>query len=129
MILIKLLIIGSRNIKHFDFSNYVPKSAELIISGGASGIDSLAEAYADEHRISKLIVYPNYKRYAKGAPLKRNEIMVDNADAVLAIWDGVSRGTLHTVKYAISTEKPLLLLKSVGGKYEIEKEYLYTSML
>ena len=108
MILIKLLIIGSRNIKHFDFSNYVPKSAELIISGGASGIDSLAEAYADAHRISKLIVYPNYKRYAKGAPLKRNEIMVDNADAVLAIWDGVSRGTLHTVKYAISTEKPLL---------------------
>jgi len=43
----KLLIVGSRNISEFDFSDHIPADTELIISGGAYGIDALAEDYAD----------------------------------------------------------------------------------
>lgn len=106
----KILIAGSRKIKSFDLSEYVPKSASLIISGGASGIDSVAEAYADKHRISKLIMRPEYNLYGKGAPLKRSEQMVDLADLVIVIWDGVSRGTKHTIDYAKKCGKQLILL-------------------
>ena len=49
----KTLIIGSRSIKEFDLSPYIPAETEVIISGGASGIDKLAEQYADKNRISK----------------------------------------------------------------------------
>ena len=49
----KLLIIGSRGILDFDISPYIPDDTDLIISGGATGIDSIAEAYADSHRLSK----------------------------------------------------------------------------
>ena len=52
----KLLIAGSRSITNFDISPYIPENVELIISGGASGVDTLAEQYADEHKISKLIL-------------------------------------------------------------------------
>lgn len=37
---------------------------------------------------------------------KRNEWMVDNADVVLAIWDGSEGGTAGCVKYATKQNKP-----------------------
>ena len=56
----KLLIAGSRSISDFDLTEYIPDDTELIISGGAKGVDTIAEKYADKHKISKLILYPNY---------------------------------------------------------------------
>ena len=106
----KLLIIGSRCIESFDLSDYVPESTELIISGGARGVDSVAEKYADDHNISKLILRPKYQKYGKAAPLKRNEQMVDLADEILVIWDGVSKGTKYTIHYAIKHNKTINII-------------------
>lgn len=106
----KLLIVGSRSIKNFDLSAHIPSETDLIISGGASGIDSLAEEYADNHRISKLILRPRYDLYGKAAPIKRNEEMVDIADSVLIIWDGISKGTQYTKKFADLKGKEVKLI-------------------
>lgn len=106
----KLLIAGSRSIKDFDLSPHISDEVDTIISGGAEGVDSLAELYADKNRLSKFIVRPCYELYGRAAPVKRNEQMVDMADAVLIIWDGRSKGTLHTVKYAQKASKPLTLI-------------------
>ena len=107
----KLLIVGSRSITSFDLSPYISKETDTIISGGASGIDSLAEQYADLHRLSKYIIRPYYKQFGRAAPLKRNEQMVDMADEILIIWDGRSKGTKHTIQYAIKTNKPLTVVQ------------------
>ena len=107
----KLLIVGSRSIKAFDLSPYVPTDVDTVISGGADGIDSLAEKYADLHRLSKYIVQPRYDLYGRAAPIRRNEQMVDMADKILVIWDGRSRGTRNVVKYAQKTGKPLTLVR------------------
>lgn len=107
----KLLVVGSRSITNFDLSPYIPADTELIISGGAGGIDTIAEKYADEHRLSKLILRPQYGLYKKGAPLKRNDKMVDISDKVLVIWDGISRGTKHTIDYAQKIGKETLIVR------------------
>ena len=107
-----LLIVGSRSIRDFDLSPYVPEGVEVVISGGAPGVDTLAEEYADRNRISKMILRPDYARYGKGAPLKRNEEMVRLADAVLVIRDGVSRGTKYTADYAEKQGKRVILVKA-----------------
>ena len=91
----KLLIVGSRSIEKFDLSPYVSDEVDTIISGGAVGIDNLAERYADEHRLSKYIIRPRYDLFGRSAPLRRNEQMVDMADALLVVWDGHSKGTQH----------------------------------
>ena len=96
----KLLIAGSRCIKDFDLSLYIPCDVDTIICGGANGIDRLAEEYADQHRFSKYVFRPHYDLYGKAAPLVRNRQMVDIADAVLIIWDGRSKGTKYTMDYA-----------------------------
>ena len=107
----KLLIVGSRSIKNFDLSPYVSTDVDTIISGGAEGIDTLAEQYADLYRLSKYIVRPRYELYGRVAPIKRNEEMVDMADAVLVIWDGCSKGTQYTVKYTKKKNKPIMLVQ------------------
>lgn len=107
----KLLIVGSRSITNFDLSVYIPPNTEMIISGGANGVDMLAEQYADKHRLSKMIIRPQYDRYGKAAPLKRNEQMVDMADEILVIWDGISKGTAYTVKYAQKQSKSVHVIQ------------------
>ena len=107
----KLLIVGSRSITNFDLSPYISADVDTVISGGAGGIDSLAERYADTHRLSKYILRPRYNFYGRFAPLKRNKEMVDMADAVLVIWDGCSKGTQYTLKYTKKTNKPITLVQ------------------
>lgn len=106
----KLLIAGSRSITNFDISPYIPPDTDLIISGGAGGVNTLVESYADKHRISKLILRPQYNIYRRATPLKRNEQMVELFDAVLIFWDGISRGTKHTIDYADKTGKPITVI-------------------
>ena len=107
----KLLVVGSRSIANFDLSPYISSDVDVVISGGASGIDSLAEQYADLHRLSKYVLRPRYSLYGRAAPLKRNEEMVDMADAVLIIWDGRSRGAQYTLKYARKAKKTVTLVR------------------
>ena len=107
----KLLIAGSRGITDFDLSPYITNDVDTIISGGANGVDTLAEGYADEHKISKFIMRPRYDIYGRRAPLLRNREMVDMSDRVLIIWDGRSRGTAYTIKYAQSVKKPIKVIR------------------
>ena len=107
----KLLIAGSRSISDFDLTPYIPDDVDVIISGGAQGIDKLAEKYADDKRISKIIMRPNYKLYGRGAPLKRNEQMVEICDEALIIWDGKSRGAKYTEEYAQKNGKRVKTVK------------------
>lgn len=106
----KLLIAGSRSIKNFGIDRFIPPETTLILSGGAVGIDTIAENYADRMRISKIILRPDYKTYGRSAPLKRNEVLVGMCDKVLVFWDGVSRGTKYTIDYAKKTGKSVEII-------------------
>lgn len=103
----RVAIIGSRGITAIELSQFVPPDCTLIVSGGARGVDTIAEQYAKAHHIPTLIIKPDYGRYGRSAPIRRNDIIVDNADLVLAFWDGESRGTKYTVDYAKKTDKPV----------------------
>ena len=117
----KLLISGSRGITDFDLAPYIPQNTDTIICGGAKGIDQIAEEYADRMHLAKMIVRPQYERFGRAAPLKRNEEMVRMADEVLIIWDGVSRGTDYTAKKAKDMQKPLRMVL-VSDAEQINRE-------
>lgn len=101
----KLAVIGSRNLMHVVLENYLPQGVTEIVSGGARGVDCQARAYALENGIKLTEFLPEYERYGRGAPLRRNKRIVDYADEVLALWDGVSRGTAHVIAYCRQTNK------------------------
>lgn len=64
------------------------------------GADGLGERYAEE-RGYKVEPYPaNWSLHGRSAGYKRNEVMAQNADALVAFWDGESRGTGHMIDLA-----------------------------
>lgn len=72
----------------------------VIICGKARGADSLGEQYAIEHGYS-VDAYPaDWVKHGKSAGYIRNTIMAENADALVAFWDGQSRGTKHMIETA-----------------------------
>ena len=94
----KLAIIGSRGLVVENLEKYLPDGVEEIVSGGAKGIDSQAAEYARTHGIKLVEFLPDYERYGRAAPIKRNALIAEYADEGLAFWDGKSRGTDSTVK-------------------------------
>ena len=106
----KLLIAGSRCIHKFDLTGYVPSETTLIITGGATGMDALAEEYADKKHLSKLVLRPQYELFGRCAPLKRNEKMIELCDMALVVWDGKSKGTKSTICYAEKKNKDVCII-------------------
>ena len=94
----KLAVIGSRNISVDNMETYFPPGVTEIVSGGARGIDAQAEEYAKGENIKCTVFPPDYARYGKSAPLKRNDQIAAYADEALAFWDGRSRGTQYTIQ-------------------------------
>lgn len=103
-------IIGSRNITAFDFSKVISPETTEIVSGGARGVDTLASDYACSHNIKLTVFLPNYNKFGKPAPIIRNKQIIDYCDNVIAVWNGVSRGTQFTLNYAKKQSKPINLI-------------------
>ena len=118
----KLAVIGSRSLNKEEHRLIVYRSindlaferdVEIseIVSGGAKGVDSFAESYANARRISCKIFEAEWEKYGKSAGFKRNGQIALYADAILAIWDGKSKGTMHTVRLAEQFRKPVKIIK------------------
>jgi len=83
-----------------------------IVTGGAKGVDRFAIEFAELHGIKHTEILPDYNRYSTVAPIIRNKEIVKNADMVYAFWDGLSKGTLHTITYASKIGKRILVIKN-----------------
>lgn len=93
----KVAVIGSRGLTVDDLGIYLPADTTEIISGGAKGIDTCARDYAILHNIKLTEFLPEFDKYGRSAPLKRNITIIQNADLVIALWNGISRGTKYVI--------------------------------
>lgn len=116
----KIAVIGSRGLVVNDLEKYLPKSVTEIVSGGAHGVDSSAKAYALSHGLKLTEFLPEYDKYGRSAPLKRNITIIEYTDLVLAFWDGQSRGTKFVIENCKKMNKPVRIFKPVGDNVEFE---------
>lgn len=123
-------IVGSRK-----FDNYVLLTSVLdniivdpskvrIISGGASGADILAKEYAkkngaffdefpaDWQDMSEPCIRKRNKKgvYNALAGIKRNETMAQEADMIIAFWNGWSKGTKNMIEQGTKFKKNTLII-------------------
>lgn len=94
---IRVAVIGSRGLSVPDLGKYLPPDTTEIVSGGAKGVDTSAKEYALAHGIKLTEFLPEYDKFGRGAPLKRNITIIEYADVVLAFWDGQSHGTKFVI--------------------------------
>ena len=72
----------------------------VIVSGHASGADTLGERYAQERGYETEIYPADWKTNGRAAGPIRNAQMATVADALIAFWDGKSRGTKNMIDTA-----------------------------
>jgi len=70
-----------------------PWTPTEIVSGGASGVDGLGEAWATSNNIPIQRFPAQWKKHGRAAGPIRNREMAEYAEALVAIWDGKSKGT------------------------------------
>jgi len=113
----KLAIIGSRSFNDVAFISseldklFESNRLDLIVSGGARGADSIGTEWARSKGIPCKVHLPDWDRYGKSAGFIRNELIINDCDAVIAFWDGKSRGTLHSINLAKKKGRELTILK------------------
>lgn len=106
----KVIIAGSRHITNFDVVERCIDRSWLrffiteVVSGRAPGVDRLGERWGSYKQLP-VKNFPAAWRDRDGvidysAGHKRNQRMADYADALIAIWDGESRGTADMIKRA-----------------------------
>ncbi len=109
----KVAVIGSRDADQSAarlILKHLPADVTEIVSGGARGIDALAEEVAKSLSLPVKIFLPDYETYGRQAPLFRNRQIIDYADCVLAFWDGRSPGTKSVIGTCMDIGKPIQVI-------------------
>jgi hypothetical protein len=100
----KTIIAGSRNIIDYslvlDAYNKAPFAITEIVSGGARGVDKLGEEVARNKGLPIKIFPADWTKYGNRAGPIRNAEMAKYADALIAVWDGQSKGTFNMIQQA-----------------------------
>ena len=105
----RVIIAGTRSFNDYDLlrvscNNLLSEKQRthtvVIISGTARGADQMGERYARERGFQLRRFPADWEQYGKSAGHIRNAKMADNADALIAFWDGESKGTKNMIDNA-----------------------------
>lgn len=128
----KLLVTGSRTITDTGFIHQTldqcPFQPDTLVHGNAEGVDQNAMGWAVKNGIDvEAHPVPEWawdELGAKAGPM-RNNYMVSESDAVVAIWDGESSGTRDTIDKAEAAGLPMLkVVVVVDDDGRVEHEVL-----
>jgi hypothetical protein len=100
----RVIVAGSRGITSYEAVAQAIETSGItiteVISGGARGVDTLGEEWGRNNGVPFRRFPAQWERYGKSAGYRRNEVMAREAEALIAIWDGESRGTKHMIDLA-----------------------------
>lgn len=102
----KVIVAGGRKFNNYNLlkttlNNILSNKTDIeIVSGTANGADKLGERYAEQYNYHIKKFPAEWDKYGKSAGYIRNEEMAKYADALVAYWDGISKGTRHMIDLA-----------------------------
>lgn len=117
----QIAVVGSRDFKDYEFLEYtiagfLDSDEDEFVSGGAIGVDSMAQRFCKENGFDISIKYPKYRLYGKPATFIRNERIVANSDIVLAFYAKnrfQQGGTANSAEWARKLGKDLYEFEEV----------------
>ena len=100
----KVIIAGSRDITDMALVEHAIRESRFRISevvcGMARGVDALGKEWAEDRNIPVMPFHADWSVHGKAAGYKRNSAMAEYADALIAVWDGRSKGTRNMIYLA-----------------------------
>lgn len=82
-----------------------------VVSGRANGVDKIGEKWARENSVPVKEFPADWAMFGKLAGPIRNRQMADYAEALLAIWDGKSKGTGNMIQEAQKRRLKVLIYR------------------
>jgi hypothetical protein len=120
----RIAIVGSKSFTRpelvMEYVRRLPSGA-VIVSGGAPGVDSAAEVAAQGSGRAVLVFDADWQKHGRRAGPLRNAQIVENADRVVAFWNGRSRGTLNTVVLATEAGLPVEIFDEGGEPVPLDR--------
>ena len=115
----RVAVVGSRYFVNLELvRKYIlglPKD-DTIISGGAQGVDTVAVETAKARGMWTKTIPADWQQYGKRAGAIRNQLIVNEAEVVVAFWDKVSKGTKITIDMAYKAKKPTYIFMEDGSE-------------
>jgi len=123
----KYAIVGSRDWPENQSETVIAYIKSLpmksvVVSGGARGVDTLAEEQALQSGLAVQIYKADWDKYGKSAGMRRNKDIVDNADALVAFWCNQSKGTANSISRALKRGIPVTVLMDNGLQFNPTKQ-------
>jgi len=116
----RTIIAGTRTIKEYESVERAIRLSGFniteVVSGTAIGVDRQGEIWAQKHDVPIKYFPADWMHEGKRAGYIRNQQMAKYADALIAVWDGKSKGTLHMIK--IAKEEGLYTHVHIKGSLE-----------
>ncbi len=113
----KVIVAGSRSVvdreKVFSAISFGPFLIGELVSGCARGVDQLGEEWALVYKVPVQRFPADWQGYGRRAGPIRNERMARYADALIAVWDGESRGTDYMIRCMVAEGKPVYIHPAV----------------
>jgi len=125
--MIKVIIAGGRDFNNFELlvakvdnilKAYQPNieivsggQITISTSGNKYGADYFGEVYATIMRYKRTKFKADWDKYGKSAGPIRNKEMADYSDALIAFWDGKSKGTKGMISLARDKGIPVRIIK------------------
>jgi len=111
---LRLIIAGSRTISEGQaYTECVAFYLEQesypteVISGGARGVDTGGELFAQVNKIPVKLFPADWDIHGRAAGPIRNKQMAEYGDALLLIWDGKSKGSASMKREMEKLNKPV----------------------
>lgn len=115
----KVIVAGSRNFNDEIFiykkldellQQYKEFNEVEIVEGGCRGVDLIAKQYAIDRNLSYKEFPADWNSYGKSAGMIRNSDMAQYADALIAFYDGKSKGTGGMIRIAKGKGLPVHII-------------------
>lgn len=98
----RVIIAGSRTIREQAVVDAAVADSGFdvteVVCGGAGGVDTLGACWATTRGIPVTMMLADWRKNGRGAGIFRNREMAGYADALVAVWDGKSRGTANMIE-------------------------------
>ena len=118
MINAKIAVVGSRNYTNYKYISKILYDYQrkfgvgFVISGGAKGVDTLAEKWAKDAQIFGFTVYnAQWTKYGKRAGPQRNLLIAESCDVMIAFPSKDSKGTRNAIKQAKKLDKKVYIFE------------------
>jgi YspA, cpYpsA-related SLOG family len=112
---LRVIVAGGRDFRDRDrlygrldyhFRKFRDEELEIVHGGAKEGADKYADDYAKECGLQFKVFNADWNRFGNSAGPRRNKEMAKYAHALIAFWDGSSKGTKSMIDFAKQYKLP-----------------------